>query len=242
MTGGIKNWPEGERPREKLLQHGPSALSEAELLALILGSGDAASGRSALDLGRDLLLQFTPKSGTNKGDGKGALRSLADASCAELQRIKGIGLAKATSLKAALALAGRVQGQDRPIESLTRFTSASQVFEHLNYEFRDRRKEYFMALLLDGKNRIIKRVQISEGSLNQSIVHPREVFNVAVRESAAAMILLHNHPTGDPTPSPEDLEVTRRLSEAGELMGIKVLDHIIIGEGAFYSFTERGHL
>jgi len=230
MNGGIKGWPETERPREKLLKHGASALSEAELLALILGSGDGASGRSALDLGRELLLEFR------------ALRSLADASCAELQRVKGVGPAKATCLKAALELTRRVRDQDKPIESFTRFTSASQVFEHLNYEFRDRHKEYFMALLLDGKNRIIKRVQISEGSLNQSIVHPREVFNVAVRESAAAIILLHNHPTGDPTPSPEDLEVTRRLSEAGQLMGIKVLDHIIIGDGDFYSFTERGHL
>ena len=230
MSGGIKSWPEGERPREKLLQMGPSVLSEAELLALILGSGDAASGRSALDLGRELLIEFK------------ALRALADASCAEMQRVKGVGPAKATCLKAALELARRIQERDRPIESFTRFTSALQVFEHLNYEFRDSRKEYFMALLLDGKNRIIKRVQISEGSLNQSIVHPREVFNVAVRESAAAMILLHNHPTGDPTPSPEDLEVTRRLSEAGQLMGIKVLDHIIIGDGAFYSFTERGHM
>ena len=170
------------------------------------------------------------------------LRALADASCAELQRVKGVGPAKATSIKAAFELARRVQETKRPIESFTRFTSASQVFEHLNYEFRDHRKEYFMALLLDGKNRIIKRAQISEGSLNQSIVHPREVFNAAVRESAAAMILLHNHPTGDPAPSPEDLEVTRRLCEAGQLMGIKVLDHIIIGEGAFYSFAERGQL
>ena len=226
MSGGIKSWPEGERPREKLLQQGASVLSDAELLALIIGSGDAASNRSALDLGRELLLEF------------GALRALADASCVELQRVKGVGPAKATCIKAALELSSRFKA--RPLESLTRFTSPSQVFEHLDYEFRDRRKEYFMALLLDGKNRIIKRVQISEGSLNQSIVHPREVFNVAVRDSAAAIILLHNHPTGDPTPSPEDLEVTRRLCEAGELMGIKVLDHIIIGDGTFYSFTERG--
>lgn len=230
MSGGIKHWPEGERPREKLLQMGASALSKAELLALIIGSGDAASGRSALDLGRDLLLAFND------------LRTLADASCVEMQRVKGVGPAKATCIKAALELAQRVKDQDRPIESFTRFTSASQVFEHLNYEFRDRRKEYFMALLLDGKNRIITREQISEGSLNQSIVHPREVFHVAVRKSAAAMILLHNHPTGDPSPSPEDLEVTRRLCEAGELMGIKVLDHIIIGEDAFYSFAEKGHM
>lgn len=229
MSGGIKAWPERERPREKLLRDGPTALSEAELLALILGSGDAATGRSALDLGRELLVEFKE------------LRSLADASCAELQRVKGVGPAKATSLKAALTLADRVRKQEKPIDSV-RYTSASQVFENLNLEFRDRRKEYFMALLLDGKNRIIKRVQISEGSLNQSIVHPREVFNVAVRESAAAIILLHNHPTGDPAPSPEDLEVTRRLCEAGQLMGIRVLDHIIIGEENFYSFTDHGHM
>ncbi|MCM0081138.1 DNA repair protein RadC [Geomonas sp. Red32] len=233
MKGGIKSWPQSERPREKLLQHGCTALSDAELLALIIGSGDAATSRSALDLGRDLLAEFQ------------SLRSLSDASCAEIQRIKGLGPAKASSVKAALDLARRLRGEQRPIESFTRFTSALQVYEQfsdLDYEFRDIRKEYFMVLLLDGKNRIIKRIRVSEGSLNQSIVHPREVFNVAVRESAAAIILLHNHPTGDPTPSPEDLEVTRRLRDAGEVMGIKVLDHIIIGEGAFYSFAERGHI
>lgn len=232
MSGGIKKWPQNERPREKLIQYGCGTLTDAELLALILGSGDPASSRSAVDLGRELLAEFK------------ALRSLANASCAELQRVKGVGPAKATSLKAALELARRVNEKDRPIEAPTRFTKASQVFEHLNldYEFRNIRKEYFMALLLDCKNRIMKRVQISEGSLNQSIVHPREVFNVAVRESAAAMILLHNHPSGDPAPSPEDHEVTRRLREAGELMGIKVIDHIIIGEGSFYSFADSGHL
>jgi len=234
MSGGIKNWPEGERPREKLLLHGPDLLSTAELLALIIGSGDAATGHSALDLGRELLAQFD------------SLRSLADASCAELQRVKGVGPAKATCLMAAFQLAKQIGKEERPIESPTRFTSASQVFEHVREhlapEFRDVRKEHFIALLLDGKNRLIKRAQISVGSLNQSIVHPREVFNEAVRQSAAAVILLHNHPTGDPTPSPEDLAVTRRLHEVGELMGIKVLDHIIIGEGEFYSFAEKGHL
>ena len=230
MKGGIKCWPETERPRERLLQLGAGALSEAELLALILGSGDPCSGRSALDLGRELLLVFK------------ALRTLADASCVELQRVKGVGPAKSTCIKAAFELARRTAIEQRPMESFTRFTSAGQVFEHLNCEFRDRRKEYFLALLLDGKNRIICRAQISEGSLNQSIVHPREVFNVAVRASAAAMILLHNHPTGDPSPSAEDLEVTRRLCEAGQLMGIRVLDHIIIGDNAFYSFADQGVL
>jgi len=156
MSAGIKSWPVGERPREKLLRHGATALSEAELLALILRSGDAASSRSALDLGRALLSEF------------GALRKLADASCVELQQVKGVGPAKAACIKAALELSSRFKA--RPLESLTRFTSPSQVFEHLDFEFRDRHKEYFMALLLDGKNRIIKRAQISEGSLNQDIV------------------------------------------------------------------------
>lgn len=231
MSGGIKQWPEAERPREKLMRKGASALSEAELLALILGCGDAASGRSAIDLGRELMLQFK------------SLRALADASCREIQQVKGIGPAKATCILAALDLSRRIREKEgRPIESFVRFSSASQVFEQLNHEFRDRHTEQFVALLLDGKNRIITRAVISEGSLNQSIVHPREVFNAAVRQSAAAMILLHNHPTGDPTPSPEDLEVTRRLCEAGQLMGIRVLDHIIIGENEFYSFADHGQL
>ena len=231
MSGGIKSWPEGERPREKLLQQGASALSEAELLALILGSGDAGQRpqRARPGTGAPARVQVTALPG----------RRLLRRDAARQGGGTGQGDLHQGGARSRQARPGEVS---RPIESFTRFTSASQVFEHLNYEFRDRRKEYFMALLLDGKNRIIKRAQISEGSLNQSIVHPREVFNVAVRESAAAMILLHNHPTGDPTPSPEDLEVTRRLCEAGQLMGIKVLDHIIIGDDAFYSFTERGHL
>ena len=226
MMGGIKNWPEDERPREKLLKRGAEALTDAELLALILRTGDAAGKQSAIDLGRTLLQEF------------GDLRTLAGATVAEVCRIKGTGPAKAASIKAAMELANRFQA--RRFESLERFTAPAQVFEHFHHEFRDRRKEHFLALLLDGKNRIIKRVQISEGSLNQSIVHPREVFSPAVRESAAAIILVHNHPTGDPTPSREDIEITRRLKEAGDIMGVKVLDHIIIGDGTFLSFTAQG--
>ncbi len=228
MEGGIKNWPEEERPREKLLQKGAAALSDAELLALVLRTGDGSGRCSALDLGRALLCQF------------GDLRTLASASLVEICRIKGAGKAKAASLKAALELANRCQG--RRLASQDHFTTPLQVFEHYHYHYRDRRKEYFLALLLDGKNRIIREVQVSEGSLNQSIVHPREVFNPAVRESAAAIILVHNHPTGDPTPSREDLEITRRLKEAGELLGVKVLDHIIIGDGEFLSFVTAGLL
>jgi DNA repair protein RadC len=228
MDGGIKNWPEMERPREKMLRLGAESLSDAELLALVLRTGDGSGRCSAIDLGREILLRF------------GDLRSLGCASVAEICCIKGTGPAKAASLKAALELANRCQG--RRLVSHDRYSSPQQVYEHYHHTYRDRRKEYFLALLLDGKNRIIREVQVSEGSLNQSIVHPREVFNPAVRESAAAIILVHNHPTGDPSPSREDMEITRRLQQAGELIGIKVLDHIIVGDNAFISFVSAGLL
>ena len=229
MDGGIKQWPEDERPREKMLKQGAGSLSNAELLALILRTGDTATKKSAIDLGREIIRHF--------GDN---LRELGSADLAEICAIKGMGPAKATGIKAAFTLAARFQS--RKLEHLDRFTSPRQVFEYFHHEFRDSRKEYFLILLLDGKNRIIRRVQISEGSLNQSIVHPREVFSPAVKESAAAVILVHNHPTGDPAPSPEDIAITRRLREAGDIMGIKVLDHIIVGDGEFMSFVERGLL
>ncbi|MSN25100.1 MAG: DNA repair protein RadC [Geobacter sp.] len=227
MSGGIKEWPADERPREKMQKSGAGSLSDAELLALIIRTGDPGSRQSAIDLGRELIKHFS-----------GNLRELASADISEICAIKGMGLAKATSVKAAFTLAARFQA--RKLERLDRFTSPQQVFDYFHHEFRDSRKEYFLTLLLDGKNRIIRRVQVSEGSLNQSIVHPREVFIPAVKESAAAVILLHNHPTGDPSPSNEDIAITRRLKEAGEIMGIKVLDHIIIGDGEYLSFVERG--
>jgi DNA repair protein RadC len=123
-----------------------------------------------------------------------------------------------------------------------RFTSSAEVFRHYHERLRDRRKEVFLALLLDSKNRVLREVQVSEGSLTASIVHPREVFAPVVRESAAAVLFIHNHPSGDPTPSREDLEITSRLREAGELMGVRVLDHIIIGSGDYVSLADRGLL
>lgn len=229
MGGGIKDWPEDERPREKMLKQGAEQLTDAELLALILRTGDAAAGRSAIDLGRDLLQAFG-----------GDLRQLAGATLAETCRVKGAGLAKAASVKAALELGKRFQS--RRLETLERFTTPRQVFDYFHHAYRDARKEYFFILLLDGKNRIIRKVAISEGSLNQSIVHPREVFNPAVRDSAAAIILIHNHPSGDPAPSREDTEITRRLKDAGDLLGIRVLDHIIIGDERYTSFADLGLL
>ena len=227
MTGGIKEWPEDERPREKLLKFGVEKLSEAELLAIILRTGDFSSRQSALDLGRALIARF------------GSFRGMVQASVTEICAVPGIGPAKAASLKAAFHLATKL-GQEALKIGTDRYTDPAQVFEYFRYRYREHRKEYFLALLLDGKNRIIREVQISEGSLNQSIVHPREVFMPAVRESAAAIILVHNHPTGDPAPSREDLAITRRLREAGEIMGIKVLDHIIIGDELFTSFVSQG--
>jgi DNA repair protein RadC len=225
-VGGIKDWPASERPREKLLARGAAALSEAELLALILGNGDAASGTSALDQARLLLGSFA------------TLRELGRATTAELCRLKGIGPAKAAELQAVFELARRFAGNScAPGE---RFETAQAVFHHYHERLRDRRKEHFLALLLDNKHRIIREVQISEGSLTASIVHPREVFVPVVRESAAAVLFIHNHPSGDPTPSREDLDLTTRLRQAGELMGVRILDHIIIGSNSYVSLAERG--
>jgi DNA repair protein RadC len=222
----IKDWPEDERPREKLLNCGAESLSNAELLALVLRTGNASSGMTAIDHARLLLARF------------GSLRELACASVAQLCEVKGIGPAKAAELQAVFQIARRFGADElRPGD---RFTSSADVFRHYHERLRDRKKEVFLTLLLDGKNRVIREVQVSEGSLTASIVHPREVFAPVVRESAAAVLFVHNHPSGDPTPSREDLEITTRLREAGDLMGVRVLDHIIIGSGQYVSFADRG--
>lgn len=226
MKSSIKHWPEAERPREKLLYKGAATLSDAELLALILRNGDATSGTSALDQGRLLLQRFT------------SLQTLAMATTAELCDLPGIGPAKAAELQGVFELARRYQSIS--LKPGDRYTSSSEVFSHYHARLRERKKEVFISLLLDSKNRLIREICVSEGSLNASLVHPREVFSPAVRESAAAVLFIHNHPSGDPAPSREDLELTRRLREAGELMGIRVLDHIIIGNGQYVSFADRG--
>ncbi len=224
----IKDWPEDERPREKLLHRGADTLSDTELLALILRSGDAASGNSAIDQGRVLIQNF------------GSLRSMAGATVAELCSIKGIGPAKAAELLAVFELARRFgSSMLRPGD---RYSDPQTVFAHFHERLRDHKRERFIALLLDSKNRLLREVNISEGSLTASIVHPREVFGPVVRESAAAVLFVHNHPSGDPAPSREDLDITKRLKEAGELMGVRVLDHIIIGSEGYVSLADRGLL
>ncbi|MDP2682453.1 MAG: DNA repair protein RadC [Deltaproteobacteria bacterium] len=225
----IKDWPEDDRPREKLIKLGPENLSSAELLAIILRTG--SKGKSALDHAKTLI---------NTYDG---FKGIELASVDELKKtegIKGIGPAKATQIKAVFEIAKRYSAEK--IKTGEGFHSSIQVFNHFHESIRSKKKEVFIAVLLDGKNRMLRDVKISEGSLTSSIVHPREVFNPVIRDSAAAVILVHNHPSGDPAPSREDKEITKRLKEVGELIGVKVLDHIIIGDGRYISFADEGIL
>ncbi len=224
----IKDWPADERPREKLLAAGADKLTDAELLALIIRTGDSSSKNSAVDLARSLLARF------------GSLRRLAAASISELCQQPGIGPAKAAEIQALFQISRRFG--DKRLEAGQPYSSSQEVFLHFHERLCDYRKEVFLALLLDAKNRLIKEVQVSEGSLSASIVHPREVFAPVLRESAAAVLFVHNHPSGDPAPSREDIEITERLKQVGDLMGVRVLDHIIIGNGAYVSLADRGLL
>jgi DNA repair protein RadC len=224
----INEWPESDRPREKLLEKGSDTLSPAELLAIILRTGEASTGQSALDHGRLLMARFG-----------NSFRRLEEASVQELRSVKGIGPAKAAQVKAALEIAKRFSQEE--LRQGEQFRSSSDIFNHYREHLGGLKKEEFHVLLLDAKNRKIKDVRVSEGSLTSSLVHPREVFHPVVRESAAAVILIHNHPSGDPTPSQEDLQITRRLRDVGEVMGVRVLDHIIIGKGRYVSFVDEGY-
>jgi DNA repair protein RadC len=228
MTQPIKEWPESDRPREKLLENGPETLSNAELLAIILRVGEASTGQSALDHGRELMSRFD-----------GSFRKLEEASTQDLRTIKGIGPAKAAQVKAALEIAKRFSREE--LKRGEQFRSSADVFNHYREHLGGLKKEEFHVLLLDAKNRKIRDVRVSEGSLTSSLVHPREVFSPVIRESAAAVILIHNHPSGDPQPSQEDLHITRRLREVGEVMGVRVLDHLIIGKGRYVSFVDDGY-
>lgn len=224
----IKDWPEEDRPREKLLDKGAESLSETELVAILLRTGNGSTGDSALDQARLLLKQFD------------SLKGLDSASIGELRAIKGIGTAKTAQLKAGFEIGRRVGRVKWEVGQPLR--SSEDVFRHFRGRFEKERREIFYVVLLTNKNRKICEVKVSEGSLTASLVHPREVYNPAIRESAAAVIFVHNHPSGDPAPSPEDLEITRRLKEVGEVMGIRVLDHVVIGHERYFSFSERGLL
>ncbi len=222
----IKDWPVDERPRERLIAHGPDSLSDAQLIAIILRTG--GSGKSAIDLALEIL------------DRCRTLKGVEQASLSEFSAVTGMGPAKAAQLKAALELGRRLfseHGPDGPV-----FSAGKDVFSHFYPRLRNRKKEVFCCAMLDVKNRLIREVKVSEGTLTSSLIHPREAFRDAIKESAASVIFVHNHPSGDPEPSREDILITEKLEAAGETVGIRVLDHVIVGEGKFTSMREKGHL
>ncbi|MBG9792307.1 hypothetical protein ABD76_07245 [Paenibacillus dendritiformis] len=220
----LRDLPHGERPRERMLQYGAEALSHAELLAILLRTG--TKDESALVLAQRIL---------NRA---GHLRSLPDLSVTELTQTRGVGLAKAIQLKAGLEL-GRRMARSRSDDAIT-IRRPQDAAEWLMESMRYYQQEHFVCLFLNTKNRIIAQQTITIGILDASLVHPREVYRAALKYGAASIICAHNHPSGDPTPSPEDASITRRLVEAGEIVGIDLLDHLVIGDNQYVSLKERG--
>lgn len=223
----IKEMPASERPQEKLIYAGAKVLSNSELLALILRTG--STDRSAIQLAEEVIKYTTD----NIGD-------LGMAEVRELMDINGIGEAKACSIVAAMELSKRIKS-DRMANSRHRLKDSREVADILMEELADEKKEYFMAINLNSKLQIESKSVVSIGSLDSAPVHPREVFAPAVRRGAAAVVVAHNHPSGDPSPSPQDIEVTKRLIEASGIIGIKLLDHVIVGNGSFISMKSEGY-
>ncbi|MGG0716322.1 DNA repair protein RadC [Robertmurraya massiliosenegalensis] len=222
----IRDFPEDERPRERFEQSGPASLSNHELIAILLRTG--TKEESVLQLSNRLLTNFE------------GLRLLKDATLDEITAIKGIGKAKAIQVLAAVEIGRRISNlayDDRYV-----IRSPEDGANYVMNEMRFLSQEHFVCLYLNTKNQVLHKKTIFIGSLNASIVHPREVFKEALRRSAASVICLHNHPSGDPTPSREDIEVTKRLVESGKIIGIEILDHLIIGENKFVSLKEKGYL
>ena len=222
----LKDLPEELFPRERLSQLGPEALSNGEILAILLRTG--VKGENVLIQAERILTET------------GGLSGLSKLTVFELAKIHGIGKAKAAVLKAALELGRRsvsLNPQSRPVVN-----SPQDVAHMVMEEMRHLDREHFRVISLSTKNHVLGVSPISIGSLNSSLVHPRECFKEAIRRNSNAIILLHNHPSGDPTPSKEDIEVTRRLSEGGKILGIEVLDHVVIGDNRYISLKERGVL
>lgn len=222
----IRDFPLSERPRERMLKEGKEVLSNQELLAILLRSG--TKNESVLQLAHRIIRHFE------------GLALLNDANVAQLKKIKGIGDAKAVEIIAALELGkrlNRLQMEDRYV-----IRSPEDGAHYVMDDMRFLSQEHFVTIYLNTKNQVLHRQTIFIGSLNASIVHPREVFKEAFRWSAASIICFHNHPSGDPTPSREDIEVTKRLVECGKILGIELLDHIIIGDQTFVSLKEKGYV
>jgi DNA repair protein RadC len=214
-----------ERPSNRLVSNGATSLSNAELLSIILKSGSVAE--NAINLSQRVLSQFD-------------LKQLSAINVPQLMKIHGIKSGKATQIVACFELARRLETFDS--SSKFKINSPEDVYRRLYPTMRESKKEHFVELCLDTKNQVIREDTISIGSLNANVVHPREVFRTALIESAAHIIVAHNHPSGDPTPSREDIDITKKLVETGKIMGIDVLDHVIIGDCRHFSMKEAGHI
>jgi DNA repair protein RadC len=219
----IKEMPDLERPREKMANHGTQVLSNAELIAILIGSGNKR--QNAIELSTEIINTF------------GGLNKLTDVTYEELLTINGIGTAKACNILASLELNKRISQSS--LNKKMKITSPTDVCNIFMDELRYEMKEKFIIILLNTKSEIISKEIISIGNLNSSIVHPREVYKYAIKKSAASILFIHNHPSGNPMPSENDKEITKRLTEVGDIIGIKVVDHIIIGNNQHFSFKEH---
>lgn len=223
----IHDLPKSERPRERLKKLGSEALSAQELLALILGRG--VRGESVSLIAQKLLSHF------------GSLEGIMNASLEDLQSVKGVGLAKASQLKACFEIARRVFTKNEVADEAKQkeITSAKEIYELIKSKISNYAKEHLLVLSFDSRNKFLGMDTVSVGTLTANLVHPRETFDAAIRRHAGHIVVAHNHPSGDPQPSEDDLEITKRLVESGKILGIEVIDHVIVTENTFFSFKEK---
>lgn len=217
----IKDLPEQNRPRERFLKYGPETLSDSELFAIILRTG--SPNENVIDMSNRLIKEY-------------GLNNLFDCSLKELQKIKGIGPSKAMQVLAMAELGKRYNQSKNPIKKIG---SAKDVFDLFHEKLKDKKQEEFWVLMLSSKNNVIGEEFITRGTLDLSIAHPREIFKLAIKNSASKIILIHNHPSGDPNPSESDLELTEELFKSGEFLGIDIVDHVIIGKEIYWSWKEK---
>lgn len=221
---GIKSWPKEDRPREKLFREGEHKLTDAELLAILLRTG--RKGESALDLARKIIKKFK------------TFRNMANLDLNQWKEFKGLGIAKVAQIKAAIEI-GRRFGEEKIKHSKPQIKSAKEVYEILHPRMRDLKREVFKVLLLNSQNKILDILEIEEGTVNKASPMLREIFTKAMQNFATSIICVHNHPSGNPEPSKEDVMFTQRLKQAGDVLDVEVLDHIIIGEDSYYSFADN---
>ena len=217
----IKDFPAQNRPRERFLKLGPEALSDAELFAILLRTG--TKGENVIDMSNRLIAEY-------------GLEKLFECSLKELEKIKGIGPSKAMQILTIAEIQKRVSQSLKPIKKIS---CAEDVFKLFHERLKDKKEEHFFVVMLNNQNRIIAEHEISKGILDASIIHPREVFKPAIKNSASKIILVHNHPSGNPEPSREDIDITERLASAGDELGIKVLDHVIVGKEGWWGWKDR---